>query len=107
MDNNNVSARKWLIQNNYQDVAEKITIVMSGWLKKGTHTRRSWWDVLAGDKNGKPRTIEGIVFPVLKAAQLRKGVPITENAVCRNENEAFPATRKNGRWVNISKRTDG
>jgi hypothetical protein len=106
VDNNNVSVRKWLIQNNYQDVAESIDIVMNGWSQKGTHTRRSWWDVLAGGKKGKPRTIEGITFPVLKAAQLRKGVPVTENAVCRNINEAFPAIRENGRWTNISEGTN-
>jgi hypothetical protein len=107
MDNANIPVRKWLIQNNYQDVAECIDIVMDGWSKKGTHTRRSWWDVLAGGKNGRQRTIEGIAFPVLRAAQLRKGVPVTDNAICRNKNEAFPAIRQNGRWAIITKRTDG
>ena len=106
MKSNSISIRRWLIQNNYQDVAENIEIVMDVWKRKGTHTRRSWWEVLAGGKNGKPRTIEGIVFPVLRAAQLRKGIPVTENAVCRNENEAFPVIRKNGRWASISKGLD-
>ena len=106
MDGNNVSVRKWLIQNNYQDVAESIDIVMNGWLEKGTHTRRSWWDVLAGGKNGSPRTIEGITFPVLRSAQLRKGVPVTNNAIYRNQLETFPTIRKNGRWVNYSERID-
>ena len=106
MDSINISVRKWLIANNYQDIAISIETVMDGWSKKGTHTRRSWWDVLAGGKNGRPRTIEGIAFPVLRAAQLRKGVPVTENAVCRNINEVFPAIRDNGRWGSISKRTD-
>ena len=101
MGTNNISVRKWLLQNNYQDVAESIENVMDGWLRKGTHTRRSWWDVLAGGKNGRHRTIEGIVFPVLRAAQLRKGVPVTENALCRNTDEEFPAIRKNGRWESV------
>ena len=107
MDNKNVSIRKWLNQNNYQDIAECIDSVMDGWLKKGTRTRRSWWDVLAGGKDGKPRTIEGVAFPVLRAAQLRKGVPVTTNAICRDKDETFPAIRYNGRWASISKGTDG
>ena len=107
MDSNNISVRKWLIQNNYQDVAASIEILMDGWMEKGTRTRRSWWEVLAGGKNGTPRTIEGITFPVLRAAQLRKGVPVTENAIYRNNDEVFPGIRKNGRWANASKRMDG
>jgi hypothetical protein len=38
---------------------------------------------------------------VLKAAQIRKGVPITQNAICRNENEVIPEIAKTGRWKNI------
>ena len=98
---NNISVRKWLVHNNYQDVADSIDIVMDGWLKKRTRTRRSWWDVLAGGKNGRPRIIEGIAFPVLRAAQIRKGVPVTDNAICRNMDEAFPLIRDNGRWANV------
>jgi len=74
---------------------------MDGWQTKGTKTRRSWWDILAGGKNGKPRTIEGVTLPVLKAAQIRMGVPITKNAICRNEAEKVPEVVSNGRWKNI------
>lgn len=66
--NQNISIRKWLTQNNYQDVTVLIDSVMEGWKLKGTKIRRNWWDVLAGDKNGKASTIEGITFPVLRAA---------------------------------------
>jgi len=96
----NVSARKWLIQNDYADIAALIDIVMDGWKTKETKTRRNWWDVLAGGENGKPRTIEGVTFPVLKAAQIRKGVPITDNTICRNEAEEVPKVYVTGRWVN-------
>jgi len=99
----NVSVRKWLVQNNYADVVALIDIVMDGWKTKETKTRRNWWDVLAGGENGNPRTIEGVTFPVLKAAQIRKGVPITDNAICRNEAEEIPEIYVTGRWINNSK----
>ncbi len=95
----NISVRKWLISNNYADVASLIDIVMDGWKTKGTKTRRNWWDVLAGGSNGRSRTVEGVTFPVLKAAQIRKGVPITDNAICRNEAEEIPGTYGTGRWM--------
>lgn len=94
----NITIRKWLKENDYQDVAEQIDIIMNIWQEKGAKTRRNWWEVLAGGKNGKPRTIEGITLPVLKAAQLRQGLPITSNAICRKEDENIPVIRTNGRW---------
>lgn len=96
----NISIRKWLVQNNYEDVAALIDTVMDGWKIKGTKTRRNWWDVLAGGKNGENRTIEGVTFPVLKAAQVRKGIPVTDNAICRNEVEEIPPIDVSGRWMN-------
>lgn len=95
----NISVRNWLVQNNYEDVAALVDTVMDGWKVKGTKTRRSWWDVLAGGKNGKPRTIEGVTFPVLKAAQIRMGVPVTDNAICRENEENIPLKTISGRWV--------
>jgi hypothetical protein len=96
----NLSARTWLVQNGYEDVAASIDLIMAGWQEKGTKTRRSWWDVLAGGKDGKPKTIEGVTLPVLKAAQIRMGVPVTKNALCRNKNETAPGIIQGGRWKN-------
>ena len=76
----NITIRKWLIINSYGDIEILID------------------KVLAGGKNGKPRIIEGIYFPVLKAAQIREHVNITQNAICRNENEEIPKKKINGRW---------
>ena len=95
----NISVRKWLIQNNYDDIALLIDIVLERWKVKGTKTRRNWWDVLAGGNNGKPRTIDGVTFPVLKSAQVRKGLPVTDNAICRNKNEEAPQIYVSGRWI--------
>lgn len=87
----------------YQDIAEQIDIIMSIWQEKGTKTRRNWWEVLAGGKNGKPRTIEGITLPVLKATQLRQCLTITNNAIYCKENEVIPVIRTNGRWTKTKK----
>ena len=97
----NTSIRKWLVLNGYSDVAGLIEIIMNGWKEKGKKTRRNWWDVLAGGKNGRNRIIEGVVFPVLKAAQIRKGIRISDNALCRNENEIVPQPLINGRWKHL------
>lgn len=40
----NLSARQWLVQNSYTDIATLIDTVMEGWKKKGSKTRRNWWD---------------------------------------------------------------
>jgi hypothetical protein len=70
------TARDWLIQSGYIEVAALIDVVMSEWKAEGNKQRRNWWDVLAGDKFGKPRIIAGREFPVFRAAQVRKGLPI-------------------------------
>ncbi|WP_449621209.1 hypothetical protein [Robertmurraya sp. Marseille-Q9965] len=102
MQEPNIPIRRWLSENNYSDVTDLIDEIMDGWKKEGKKTRRNWWDVLAGGKNGTPKTIEGITFPVLKAAQLRQGVAISNNALCRNAEESIPDIWKNGRWPSIS-----
>lgn len=93
-----MEARKWLRANGYDDVADVIDAVMQEWRASGNATRRNWWDVLAGRANGQPCTRAGRTFPVLRAAQIRKGLPITPNAICRNENEEVPPLTKPGRW---------
>jgi hypothetical protein len=95
----NEPVRKWLLENDYEDVAALIEQVMNGWRSKKTKTRRNWWDVLAGHKNGTPKTIEGVTFPILKAAQIRKGIAVTDNALCRNKGEIAPGVVINGRWI--------
>ena len=96
----NKPIREWLLENSYPDIAALIDQVMNGWKSKGTKTRRNWWDVLAGRKNGTPCTIEGVTFPILKVAQIRKGITVTENAICRNESEVAPSIVTSGRWPN-------
>lgn len=96
------SARDWLYENDYKDVLEIIDEIMLEWKKTGNKQRRNWWDILAGDKNGKSRVIAGREIPVLKSAQKRKGVKITENAICRNKEEQPPIPiNQNTRWMKL------
>lgn len=95
-----MDTRHWLRANGYDDIADMIDEIMHEWQAAGKKTRRNWWDVLAGRKNGAPCVREGREFPVLRAAQLRQGKPVTENAVCRNVEEEIPIIIVSGRWPN-------
>lgn len=91
-------ARTWLRANGYDDLADKIDSILERWAKQGKATRRNWWDILAGGAGGRPRVVDGIEFPVLRAAQKRKGLPVTQNAISRNRKETVPDVRVSGRW---------
>ncbi|MDL2267746.1 hypothetical protein LJC46_07150 [Desulfovibrio sp. OttesenSCG-928-G15] len=102
----NTPIREWLHKHDYEDIAELIEQVMAGWKRKGTKTRRNWWAVLAGNKNGTPKVIEGVTFPILKTAQARQGMTVTDNALCRNETEVAPGVVTGGRWAHRSNMLD-
>jgi len=68
-------ARVWLKANGYAKIANKIDAIMAEWRKRGVKTRRNWWDILAGDREGRPRNVGSVAFPVLAAARRRKGWP--------------------------------
>lgn len=92
------NARIWLEDNNYEDISAIIDEIMAEMKKRQVKTRRNWWEVLAGDIKGRPRTVYGKEIPVLKAAQIRQGVKVTGNAICRNEDEIIPIKRETNRW---------
>lgn len=103
MDSSKITVRVWLMENGYPEVAEMINEIQAEWKIRGKHTRRNWWDVLSGGKNGTPRIIYGRQFPVLQAAQIRQGKPVTKNALKIMENETdAPAVFDNGRWKKTS-----
>ena len=83
--------RRWLHDNGYKDVAALIDAVTEKWRMQGRQTRRNWWQVLAGDSKGNPRKVAGREFPVLRVAQLRQGLVVTPNALCRNPDETVPS----------------
>ncbi len=93
-----MTIKEWLHKNKYEDVLKKISVVETGWANRGTKTRRNWGDVLAGHIDGKPKTIEGVKFPVLSAARRRKGWTITKNCLSRNNEAEMPGTVVQMRW---------
>jgi DNA adenine methylase len=72
-------ARAWLCAHGHTDVAARIDEVHARWTKLGKRTRRNWWDVLAGDRHGRPRRVAGVIFPVLAEAQKRQRRSMTAN----------------------------
>ena len=91
-------AREWLRENHYDDVADLIDSLIEKWAKTGKKTRRNWWEVLAGGKNGTPRTVDGIEFPVLKIARERQGLEKAKAAVVRNRKEPKQKPWETNRW---------
>jgi DNA adenine methylase len=65
-------AKSWLRANGHEAIARKIDSAMRKWAREGKKTRRNWWTILAGDKNGNSRRVGGIVFPVLEVARRRQ-----------------------------------
>ncbi len=90
--------KKWLKENNYYDILNKINKVEQIWIDKGKKTRRNWWEVLAGNINGRRKVIEGVEFPVLKAAQIREGRVIEDNALYNKKDEIIPEKWYTNRW---------
>jgi hypothetical protein len=93
-----MQVREWLIQNNYRDVADLIDEVLAEWRSQGKLIRRNWWEILAGDTHGNPRTVAERTFPILRAAQLCQGMPVISAALCRNLKEEIPPIRVTARW---------
>ena len=90
--------KEWLAQNGYGDILKRINAVERGWDQKRTGTRRNWWDVLAGNKDGSPKTIEGKKFPVLCSARKRKDWPMTQDCISHNPTEEGLPVIPQGRW---------
>jgi DNA adenine methylase len=69
--------RSWLRANGHSGTAHKIDLAVLRWASEGKSTRRNWWDVLAGDRAGKPRRIGGILFPVIGAVRARQRIRLS------------------------------
>jgi len=93
-----IRCKDWLKANQYEDVAVLIEFAEAKIAERGSKQRRDWWKTLAGGVNGKPHVVEGIEFPVLRAAQIHEEQEITPNAICRDPNENPPSKWQTGRW---------
>lgn len=89
-------ARVWLRANGHDDVADRIDGIMEVWRERGVKTRRNWWDVLAGDRDGNARQVEGTAFPVLAAARRRKGWPRCDSEIGSREAAPVPMSGRKG-----------
>jgi hypothetical protein len=88
------TARQWL-RANYPDIDDVIEIFVSEWKRARKKTRRDWLEVLGGDKRGRPRKVNGVEFPVLRAARLRQELPLIGSERCDNPLEpAAPAVQR-------------
>jgi DNA adenine methylase len=88
--------RAWLRTHGHEDVVVKIDAALRKWAREGRKTRRNWWDVLAGDKQGNPRKVLGIAFPVLEGARRPQRERSSSGAAARPGNGKViqNATRK-------------
>jgi hypothetical protein len=90
-------SKSWLLTD-YADAVALIDRVDAENKAAGKKTRRNWWDTLAGGVAGRPYTVNGVEFPVLRAAQIRQGKEVTPNAICRNPDEVPPDVVSTKRW---------
>jgi len=67
-------ARVWLRANGYSETADQIDGVMNDWRARGVETRKNWWDVLAGTKEGVPCVVAGIEFSGTRLGPSPKGL---------------------------------
>lgn len=92
-----MSARQWLLENGYEDIAAMVSEAMATWKAKGYRTRRNWWEVLAGTPRGQLRTVYGVAFPVLAVARRQQGLSEIEGALQRQPDEEPPPKTPHGR----------
>jgi hypothetical protein len=92
-----MTIRQWLRANNYKDIADMIDEILAEFKATGSKERRNWADVLCGH-GGKPITVADRTFPMLASAQRSRRIPVSPEAIQRNEVEDFPGARVTGRW---------
>lgn len=64
--------RSWLRSHGHEEVARQIEAAIRKWAAAGKKTRRNWWDILAGDRNGNARHVLGVAFPVLDSVRRQR-----------------------------------
>jgi hypothetical protein len=93
------TAREWLRANGYEEVAAMIDEILNEWKAAGKATRRNWWEILAGDKNGQPRIVAGRIFPVIRAVRKRQGLPNCEQSISSSRRQRAPKIQPMVRWL--------
>ena len=97
-----MNAKQWLSAHGYDDVLKKIDQVEARIDKRQTKTRRSWFEPLAGHKNGSPSKVLGVTFPIINAFRIRRGWAPVPNGISRSDNELVPPPKSQARWTRNS-----
>lgn len=95
-----ITAREWLKQNNYSDVANIFDDFIEHNKKRGSGERRNYWDLLSGRKDGECFQRHGFTFPILETVRSTRKpnyLP-SKHAIKRNINEEVPLPIKQARW---------
>jgi hypothetical protein len=91
-------ARVWLRTAGFDDLADRIDLIMESWRKRGLKTRRNWWEALAGTPRGMPMTVEGVQFPIISAVRHRLGLDPVKGAVDLPPTVVVPPQVQQVRW---------
>jgi hypothetical protein len=81
----------WLRASGYREIADLIEEIESGWRANGLKTRRNWFEILAGDRKGRPRAVAGKTFPVIASIRRRQGLDPVTDALIRKDETPLPA----------------
>jgi hypothetical protein len=103
--NSRVTARAWLRQNGYNDVADILDAYLEHLKAIGSGERRNYWELLAGNENGERATRHKFVFPILESVRKarRPHYKPSKFAIKRNKHEKVPAPVVQERWKNRNK----
>ena len=95
-----ITARCWLRQNNYSDVADIFDAYIEYNKSRGSGERRNYWDLLAGREDGECFIRHGFVFPILESVRnaRKPNYKASKNAIRRNEIEIVPIPLNQERW---------
>lgn len=99
------TARSWLLENGYFAVCEMIDSIMAEWKAEGKKTRRDWWEVIAGDKKGRPRTVAGRKFPIIAAARSRQNLNPCKWSLRKSRQERALPMVPQQRWLKFNDTT--
>ena len=96
-----ITAKNWLIQNNYPEVVKIIDDYVAYNKARGSGEKRNFWDLLAGRKNGDPVNRNGFVFPILESIRTARkpNFPNAKSAIKKNKREIVPPPIEQARWT--------
>lgn len=95
-----ITARSWLRDNNYSDVADILDAYIDYNKSRGSGERRNYWDLLAGREDGECIIRHGFKFPILESVRANRKPRFkpSKHAIKRNKLEVIPLPSQQERW---------